>query len=385
MGKTVRMSQRKSKSPYASRARRRATQPQLNVPAAPADRVEILYQRDQPDSVVSQSDHASSSGVSGSQLQQVAASVTAQIVPEIRNEIIQTVNSLRNSPSAVESPDSLNNAVNPGINLSNSSSVSPVLSVNDNLGINVSQQLRDKISNGEYLDLSSLLSNSTTEQPSPLAVNSNGQLILQTKQNKKISDINTWIDAFLIYTSIYTATHPECIQEILKYIYIVKLGASRSAGLGWREYDQQFRLKKARYPALSWGKVDPELWLLYIHSPQSMSHNGQLTVGTGQSNPNTGTGLSNMTCYEYNNKGRCPLPYCRYIHKCIRCNGPHPAINCRIPLLRNPGISPMNFNGSKRGSFRTWDRTNVRNVSRETDASRQLPFIRSPQVGKVTH
>jgi hypothetical protein len=44
----------------------------------------------------------------------------------------------------------------------------------------------------------------------------------------------------------------------------IKLGASRSKDLGWRDYDQQFRMKKERNPSLSWGDIDMELWVLSI-------------------------------------------------------------------------------------------------------------------------
>ena len=44
----------------------------------------------------------------------------------------------------------------------------------------------------------------------------------------------------------------------------VRLGAQRSSSLGWKPYDEQYRLRKARNPMSSWGIVDVELWLLYI-------------------------------------------------------------------------------------------------------------------------
>jgi hypothetical protein len=92
------------------------------------------------------------------------------------------------------------------------------------LGSNVSQQQKDKIINGDYVDLGSLLTSSSTltmsnTQATPVGINNNGQLILQPTPSKAINDINTWIDVFLIYTNIYTAIHPECTQGMLKYIY----------------------------------------------------------------------------------------------------------------------------------------------------------------------
>jgi hypothetical protein len=37
-------------------------------------------------------------------------------------------------------------------------------------------------------------------------------------------------------------------QEYLKYMFNVRLAASRGSGTGWAAYDEQYRLRKARYP-----------------------------------------------------------------------------------------------------------------------------------------
>ncbi|CAG2255924.1 SLC35A1_2_3 [Mytilus edulis] len=52
--------------------------------------------------------------------------------------------------------------------------------------------------------------------------------------------------------------------ELLKYMQTVRLGAKRYAGLGWKLYDEQFRLRRSQEPAGSWSVIDTELWLLYI-------------------------------------------------------------------------------------------------------------------------
>lgn len=65
---------------------------------------------------------------------------------------------------------------------------------------------------------------------------------------KLVNDIQTWTDLFLIFSSIYAAAHPECTTALFKYIHTVRLGASRSPGLGWRDYDVQFRLKRSKTP-----------------------------------------------------------------------------------------------------------------------------------------
>jgi hypothetical protein len=94
----------------------------------------------------------------------------------------------------------------------------------------------------------------------------NDKQVLSTKEKTKqtIHTIEKWTDVFIVYISIYTSAHPEKYQALLKYMHIVRLGASRINGLGWKTYDEQFRLKMGIDPVKSWEIVDQELWLLYM-------------------------------------------------------------------------------------------------------------------------
>jgi hypothetical protein len=139
---------------------------------------------------------------------------------------------------------------------------------------------------------------------------------------KTISDLKTWLDAILIYTSIYIKTHPNSANGLLKYIYNVKLGAARCAGFSWINYDQQFRLKRARNPSLSWGNVDMELCLLYIS--QGIAPPQETPISAGK-------------CFLYNNKGRCGRPSCRYLHRCLKCGGTHSALFCTVKSANEKG------------------------------------------------
>ena len=123
----------------------------------------------------------------------------------------------------------------------------------------------------------------------------------------------------------------------------VKLRANRCFGLSWLSYDQQFRLKKATNVSLAWGAVDMELWLLYMTQGQTPATD---SISLGK-------------CFTYNNKGRCGRPTCRYLHKCLRCTGPHAALYCALNksgqnIQAEKGIvksSDTNTN-SGRGDFR---------------------------------
>jgi hypothetical protein len=41
---------------------------------------------------------------------------------------------------------------------------------------------------------------------------------------------------------------------------------------GWAAYDEQYRLRKARYPHTPWGDIDMELWLLHVSTPAKYAH-----------------------------------------------------------------------------------------------------------------
>ena len=200
----------------------------------------------------------------------------------------------------------------------------------DDLSRNVSNNVKQKIIAGEYIDLSLLLSNSqiSCEDRHKIVV-SQGELVIQQKQQQqKIVDISSWTDAFLIYTSIYCSVHQTKFQDLLKYMHSIRLGARRSSQ-GWKLYDEQFRLRKSQDPASSWAVIDQELWLLFMYSAQSVNNINPVVGG--------------YKCYAFNYRGNCTRPFCTYSHACLRCFGSHPLIVCpRQNILPNRSGGVLN-------------------------------------------
>lgn len=65
--------------------------------------------------------------------------------------------------------------------------------------------------------------------------------------------------------SIYLFVYIDEIYSLIKYIVNVKFGVSCVfGGLGWRDYDCQFCLRKVKDNLILWGKIDQELWFFYI-------------------------------------------------------------------------------------------------------------------------
>ncbi|KAK3103215.1 hypothetical protein FSP39_017482 [Pinctada imbricata] len=193
-----------------------------------------------------------------------------------------------------------------------------VPSISNDLGYNLSNKTKLKIVNGEYVDLGLSISKpANVEDGSKKLSVENGRIVIaDNKSDTKINNIQQWTDAFLVYSSVYATAHPSSFAGLLKYMHTVRLGASRTSGLGRKNYDIQFRLKREQNPALSWSVVDQELWLMYMY--YNSSGNNDITTST-----------SSNKCYDFNYKGSCQRYNCPYLHSCIKCSLFHPHIRCK--------------------------------------------------------
>jgi hypothetical protein len=95
-----------------------------------------------------------------------------------------------------------------------------------------------------------------------------------------------------------TSAHPEKYQTLLKYMHIVRLGAS----------------------VKSWEIVDQELWLLYM---------GNTRNSLPYSYKNDKSKTSVNKCYNFNKMGMCDRVPCNYKHVCFSCSGHHPYYTCK--------------------------------------------------------
>ena len=141
-------------------------------------------------------------------------------------------------------------------------------SMYDPVGANIPLKIKEKIWAGEYIELSLLLKSAKDLIHDPqyngdLAVKG-GQLAVVQQKPSQIKNIHVWTSAYMIYMGVMLEKWPNKGQEYLKYMYNVRLAAERGSGTGWVAYDEQYRLRKARFPFTSWGDIDMELWLLYV-------------------------------------------------------------------------------------------------------------------------
>ena len=171
-------------------------------------------------------------------------------------------------------------------------------------------QIRDKIIKGEFIDINSLLETGqvVSEQQKMSLVK--WELVFQQVRKQKINNIETWTDAFINFIGIYCSVHTDRFNELLKYMYTIRIGSKRMSGSGWIQYDEQYRLRKAMNPSSSWSIMDSELWLLYMNS----NHGPVNVVGNVVRGVKGSASGTSQTCYPFNYIGHCPKQFCIYNH-----------------------------------------------------------------------
>lgn len=300
--------------------------------------------------------------ISESQMETITSRISDRVLASVNERLdttpIYDVNREKGNSDLLPCSYFLNDETNLSSNMQ-------VHSVSHDLGFNVSNKTKLKIANGEYVDLASLLSKpSDPESQSKQLSISDDKIIVGPKSSEsKINDIQQWTDAFLVFASIYTAAHPSSVSGILKYLHTVRLGASRSGGTGWKNYDIQFRLKKETNPSMSWAIVDQELWLLYMYSSNlSISRSKYSTSLT----PN-----SSMKCYDFNYKTLCSRIQCPYSHLCLKCSKPHPFVRCRISSNTSSNTFNFRYGGQQGKSGTKPTQTSTLSHGQDADKSRR--------------
>ena len=133
-------------------------------------------------------------------------------------------------------------------------------SIFDPISSNIPLKLKEKIWNGEFVELNLMLKSNQTllnelSTVGNLAIKE-GMLSVVHKKSSPIRNIHVWTSTFMVYASVMLEKWPNKGLEFLKYMQTVRTAASRRCPGGWVLYDEQYRLRKAHFPASSWGVVD---------------------------------------------------------------------------------------------------------------------------------
>jgi len=234
-----------------------------------------------------------------------------------------------------------------------SAGAEPMVTMADDMFIHVPLTLRQQIWRGEYINIAILLKGAVELgelcKPGSLRMSSAGYLEAGPKQCRdKVKTIEAWSDAFLIFMALWLVNDPTKGPEMIRYMSLIREIANRHGGSAWSVYDEQFRLRQASKPT-PWGVINNDLWMRCVSFAQPIVNaNRQFVQGPS----NQGVERS-ATCHEFNAKGSCGWPQCRFAHNCAQCGQGHGKWECP-QLARNNTQAPQQsfpFRGKSTNRF----------------------------------
>ena len=226
----------------------------------------------------------------------------------------------------------------------------PTFNVNAPLGLHVPSHIKEKIWNGQYVEMATLY-----RENSMSAVRDKGTALTMAleegkvvfkpaaAQTKKLDSLEKWMSAFHTFIAIFSSRHPNRTSELLKYAETVRVAAQQFPGYGWRNYDEQFRLRQEAFPNRSWAQIDMELWVT-VAAAASIS---PASFSGSPSNLKSSEGKS--VCFAFNGARGCRWNSCKFQHRCSRCSQfGHNALSCRLNQNSLPTRSSRGGEGRSR-------------------------------------
>ena len=209
----------------------------------------------------------------------------------------------------------------------------------------------DRISRGEYIDLSDLLPEalglSPSAAPLQLQLGDRGAVVQvlpdsatsSSRAKRHVHDFATWMEAWTAYLFVVLSAAPSRAPELVAYQAIITDANRKFHPDGWLAYDRQFRSAASLNKTLRWDVVEPTLWQLTMTGTKRQPcFNCQLPHPQGarcpfrasarqQSGFTRATHKGREVCYNFNFM-RCSNRQCPRTHVCLSCGGDHPRAKC---------------------------------------------------------
>ena len=178
-----------------------------------------------------------------------------------------------------------------------------------------------------------------------------------------ITDISHWVEKFSMMAAVICSRFPDKAPEMFAYLGTIVRAERNYEGLRWVTYDRQFRREALANKNLNWSVTDSRLYneaftgrakaiarcsfcLQDDHTDAYCPNNPNRSYFGGYPGPlvwqapptwplpapmppphQGSAAKSQEICRRYND-GRCKMAKCRYLHACLQCRSPHPAIEC---------------------------------------------------------
>ncbi|XP_078542387.1 uncharacterized protein LOC144828153 [Lissotriton helveticus] len=194
------------------------------------------------------------------------------------------------------------------------------LSKRSKLAAHVSQDMREKIWKGEFIDIYSLIRPKRREVETKDKEGKGGSFRDRIPRVEK--SITNWQFGFNVFSTVMLEKKPELAIPLLCYANMILKAHTTFGGTAWIDYDRDFRWAKVADPDLEWDQTEIYVWLESINHKAPMKQPFRTSQG--------GAGEKKGTCWAFNRKV-CTWPpgACKFKHACAFCCHPsHPEFKC---------------------------------------------------------
>ena len=132
------------------------------------------------------------------------------------------------------------------------------------------QAVINNIRNGEFVNFDNLLPNRAPINMDEYSFKVGGgstptvELVPRRQAKTKVTDFNSWMVAWNNFLRCFSNFFPHRIQELVHYQAIICDFANQFTFNAWSNYDRMFRYQAAYNAALSWNRVDDDLYNRYL-------------------------------------------------------------------------------------------------------------------------
>ena len=134
------------------------------------------------------------------------------------------------------------------------------------------EKLRSKISKREYIDFNELLSDNMYPHPSFASSQHNFTLTVDPqdattlafvpsqRKKRRIDGLSSWLEAWNVFLRSTISIYPSLAPDLLAYQAQICKFSRKFKASAWLMYDTAFRYMAASHVAMSWGKVNEQLY-----------------------------------------------------------------------------------------------------------------------------
>ncbi|XP_077781382.1 uncharacterized protein LOC144327054 [Podarcis muralis] len=185
------------------------------------------------------------------------------------------------------------------------------------LGNHLSQRKRNKILNGDYVDIFTLLPPTKITGKGEKR-RSYGRRRYRTPRAERTFD--NWLDGYQVFMGVVCAAYPHRAMDLVAYQAHVRRARALAGENAALTYDENFRRNASLHPTTRWDLTDPNYWGEDVNP--YIEKKSQEAAKVGKIEPK-----KRRQCWEFN-RGVCSRPFCKYLHECEQCWGNHPASAC---------------------------------------------------------